>query len=153
MPSCLFLLNIAFLCSASTCLARWYKKTPATTKKVPKALHRVTLLLKTITENHIRQALLTVLDTLKENMEGRHVHYVKTISSLNSKKITRGKEGKNKSVRKCTGKEGGRFACAYTLNTHLLFLRNWYILTQLKLITTIHQVNNVRSSQPSTMTT
>ena len=52
----------------------------------------------------------------------------------------------------CGGWEGDSFACAYTLHTYLAFVRNWDILTQLKLITTVHEVNNVRSSEPKTVT-
>ena len=49
------------------------------------------------------------------------------------------------------GRERGLFACAYTLHTHLPFLQNWDILTQLKLTATIYEINNVRSSQPRTV--
>ena len=38
--------------------------------------------------------------------------------------------------------EGGACLPAYTLDTHLLFLRNWDVLTQFKFIATIHEVNN-----------
>ena len=62
-----------------------------------------------------------------------------------------GRDGEDESVRICTGREGGLIACAYTLYEHLLFLRNTDFLKQLKSIATIHEVNNVRSSQSSTV--
>ena len=50
------------------------------------------------------------------------------------------------------GMEEGLFACAYTLYTHALLLGNRDVLTQFQFIATIHEVNNVRSSQPRTIT-
>ena len=46
------------------------------------------------------------------------------------------------------GRERRLFARAYTLHTHLPFLQT----TQLKLIATIHEVNNVRSPKPRPVT-
>ena len=42
--------------------------------------------------------------------------------------------------------------CNETFTYTLLFLQNWDVLTESKFIAIIHQVNNVRSSQPSTIT-
>ena len=53
-----------------------------------------------------------------------------------------GGEGEGESVQIWIGMEGVLFVCAYTLHTHLLFLRYWDVLTQLKFIESTHEVNN-----------
>ena len=42
-------------------------------------------------------------------------------------------------------REGRLFVCAYMLHTHLLLLRFRPVLTQLKFVAAIHEVNNVSS--------
>ena len=36
----------------------------------------------------------------------------------------RGRDGEDESIRICMVREGGLFACVYTLHAHLLLLRN-----------------------------
>ena len=63
-----------------------------------------------------------------------------------------GKVGEGETLWICKGMEEGLFDCAYTLHTHQLFLQNWDVLMQLKFIATIHEVKNVRLSQPRPIT-
>ena len=65
--------------------------------------------------------------------------------SWNMYATIRGREGEEEIVQIYMGREGGLFTCGYMLP---LFLRNWGVLTQSKFIAIIHEVNNIRSSQP-----
>ena len=72
---------------------------------------------------------------------------------MNYVRKPRGREDEDESIRICKRRERGLFACSFKLYMHLLFLRNSDVLTQLEFIETIHVViNNIRSSQPSTIT-
>ena len=69
--------------------------------------------------------------------------YIQTKGSfMNYLQKLRGGESEGESVQIWIGMEGVLFGCAYTLHTHLLFLRYWDVLTQLKFIATTHEINN-----------
>ena len=66
------------------------------------------------------------------------------------------REGEDKTLRICIEMEEKLFTCEYTLHTHQLLhtrcirtnLRNCDVLTRLKFIASIYEVNNLKSSQP-----
>ena len=65
--------------------------------------------------------------------------------------MPKGRESEGESVRICMTRERDLFVCGCTLHTHQLFIRYLDVLTQLKFIATIHDVNNLRPPQPSTI--
>ena len=66
---------------------------------------------------------------------------------MNYVRKPRRRDGEDESVQICIGRDGGRH-----MNTYCFGDGDGDVLTQLRFIAIIHVVNNVRSSQPSTLT-